>query len=67
MPVAGESECVTSLLRCLQSLPGVSALIVLRQSTSSLRVLDSEMLAEDAACAAAQPVNTGVTDDAAAG
>ena len=34
-----ESECVPSLLRCLQSLPGVSALIVLRLSTPSLRVL----------------------------
>ena len=62
-----ESECVPSLLRCLQSLPGVSALIVPRLSTSSLRVLANEMLAADASCAAIQAVKTGVGDAATAG
>ena len=56
-----ESECVPNLLRCLQSLPGVSALIVLRLSKSSLRVLANDMLAASAACAANQAVNTVVT------
>ena len=62
-----ESECVPSLLRCLQSLPGVSALIVLRLSKSSLRVLANDMLAASAACAANQAVNTVVIDAATAG
>ena len=62
-----ESECVPNLLRCLQSLPGVSALIVLRLSKSSLRVLANDMLAASAACAANQAVNTVVNDAATAG